>query len=50
MELEDSPGPEVPALLEGGALRDGRGCGGDGGKGPTRVSYPCGARAIGTGA
>ena len=47
MELEDSPRPEVRALLEGGALRDGRGCGEDGGKGPTRVSYLCGAGEIG---
>ena len=50
MELEDSLGPEVRALLEGGGLRDGRGCGGDGGKGPTRVSYLCGAGAVGIGA
>ena len=35
--MEDSPGPEVRALLDGGALRAGLECGGDGGMGPTRV-------------
>ena len=45
LELEDSPGPEVQALLEGGALRIGLGCGGDGGVGPTLVSYLHGAGA-----
>ena len=31
--MKDSPRPEVRALLDGGALRDGLGCGGDGGVG-----------------
>ena len=36
--------------MEGGALRDGLGCGGEGGTGPTRVSYlhGAGAGAVGT--
>ena len=37
--LEDSPGPEVRALLNGGAFRDGLGYGGEGGVGPTLVWY-----------
>ena len=41
--MEDSPGPEVLALLNGGALRDGLGCDGPGGVGPTRVWYLLGA-------
>ena len=45
MELDDSPRPEVRALLNGGALRDGLGCGGEGGVGPTRVWYLLGAGA-----
>ena len=48
MELEDSPGLEVRALLEGGALHVGIGCGGDGGVGLTLVSYLRGAGATGT--
>ena len=50
LKLEDSPRPEVRALLEGGALRVGLGCGGDGGMGPTIVSYlrGAGAGAVGT--
>ena len=50
LELEDSSRPEVRALLEGGALRVGLGCGGDGGVGPTLVAYlrGAGAGAIGT--
>ena len=47
--MEDSPRPKVRALLEGGALRVGLGCGGDGGVGPTLVSYLCGVRAGATG-
>ena len=35
--MDDSLGPEVQALLDGGALRAGLGCGGDGGVGPTLV-------------
>ena len=31
LEREDSPGPDVQARLEGGALRGGRGCIGEGG-------------------
>ena len=38
------PWPEVRALLDGGALRDGLGCGGEGGVGPTQVWYLLGAR------
>ena len=45
-ELEDSPGPKVRALLDGGALRDGLGCGGEGGVGLTRVWYLLGAGAV----
>ena len=50
LKLEDFPGTEVRALLEGGALRVGLGCGGDGGVGPTLVAYlsEAGAGAIGT--
>ena len=36
-EVDHSPGPEVRALLDGGALWAGLGCGGDGGVGPTLV-------------
>ena len=43
MELEDSPRPEVRALLDGGALRNGLGCGEEGGMGSTRVWYLLGA-------
>ena len=39
LELEDSLGPEVWALLDGGALRDGLRCGGEGGMRPTQVWY-----------
>ena len=48
--MEDSPRPEVRALLEGRALRVGLGCGEDRGVGPTLVSYlrGAGAEAIGT--
>ena len=45
MESEDSPRPEVRALLDGRALRDGLGCDREGGVGPTRVWYLLGARA-----
>ena len=45
LELEDSPKPEVRALLEGGALRVGLGCGGYGGVRQTLVAYLLGARA-----
>ena len=38
-EWEDSPGPEVQALFEGGGHQVGRGYGGEGGIGPTLVSY-----------
>ena len=48
--MEDSPGLEVQALLEGGALRVGLECGGDGGVGPTLVWYLRGAGASATGA
>ena len=48
MELEDSPGLEVRALLEGGALRVGLGYGGDGGVGPPLISYLRGVGAAGT--
>ena len=41
--MEDSPRPKVWALLDGGALRAGLGCGGDGGMGPTLVWYRLGA-------
>ena len=44
-EREDSPRPEVQALLDGGALRDGLGCGREGGVGPTLVWYLLGAGA-----
>ena len=37
LDLEDSPGPDVRARLEGGALRLGLGCTGEGARGPTRV-------------
>ena len=37
LEREDSPGPDVRARLEGGGLRGGLGCIGEGGRGPTRV-------------
>ena len=37
--MEDSLGPEVRALLDGGALWDGLGCGGEGEVWPTRVWY-----------
>ena len=37
LDLEDSPGPDVRALLEGEALRRGLGCTGKGARGPTRV-------------
>ena len=37
--MDDSPGPEVRALLGGGALKAGLGCYGAGGVGPTRVWY-----------
>ena len=37
--MEDSPRPEVWALLDGGALRDGLGFNGEGRVGPTRVWY-----------
>ena len=47
--MEDSLGPEIRALLEGGALRVGLRCGGDGGVGPTLVSYLRGVRTAGTG-
>ena len=43
--MEDSPRPEVLALLDGGALRAGLGCDGAGGVGPTRVWYLLGAGA-----
>ena len=46
LELEDSPRPNIQALLEGGALRVGLGCGGDGGVGPTLMSY---LRGVGAG-
>ena len=45
MELEDSPKPEVQALLDDGALHDGLECGREGGVGPTRVWYLLGAGA-----
>ena len=37
--MDDSPGPEVRALLGGGALRASLGCDRAGGVGPTRVWY-----------
>ena len=43
--MEDSPRPEVLALLDGGVLRAGLGCDGAGGVGPTRVWYLLGAGA-----
>ena len=43
--MEDSPGPEVRALLDGGALWAGLGCGREGGVGPTLVWYRLGAGA-----
>ena len=45
MELEDSLGLEVRALLEGGAYRDGLGCRGEGGTRPTLVWCQRGAGA-----
>ena len=42
--MEDSPRQEVRALLDCGALRDGLGCGEDGGMGLTRVWYLLGGR------
>ena len=45
LELEDSPGPEVQALLDGGALWDGLGCGGEVRMGPTLVWYLFGTGA-----
>ena len=49
--MEDSPGLDVLALFGGRNLLAGRGCGGDGEVGPTRVSYQRGEReAEGTGA
>ena len=47
--MEDSPGPEVRALLDGGALRDGLGCGGEGGVGLTQVWYLLGTGAAAPG-
>ena len=44
--MDDSPGPEVWALLGGGALQDGLGCNGAGRVGPTRVWYLLWAGAI----
>ena len=44
--MDDSPGPEVRALLAGGALRTRRGCKGAGGVGPIRVYYLLWAGAI----
>ena len=49
MELEDSPRPEVQALLDGGALRDGLRYGGEREVGPTRVWYLLGAGAAAPG-
>ena len=46
LEFEDSLGPEFRALLDGGALRDGLGCGGEGGMEPTQVWYLLGATAV----
>ena len=43
--MEDSPGLEVLALSDGGALRDGLGCDGAGGVGLTRVWYLLGPGA-----
>ena len=37
LDLEDSPGPKVRALLEDEALRRGLGCTGEGARGPSRV-------------
>ena len=37
LEVDDSLGPNVRALLGSGALRAGLGCEGGGGVGPTRV-------------
>ena len=45
--MEDSPGPDVRALFGGGNFPAGRGCGGDGGVGPTHMSYLRGAGAVG---
>ena len=49
LELEDSLGLEVRALLECRALRVGLGCGGDGRVGPTLVAYLRGAGAVAEG-
>ena len=43
--MDDSPGPEVRALLGDGDLRAGMGCEGAGRVGPTRVRYLLWARA-----
>ena len=43
--MEDSPGLEVRAHLDSGALRDGLRCVREGEVGPTRVWYLIGARA-----
>ena len=50
LEREESPKPDVRASLEGGGLHGGRGCIGEGGRGPTWVLYlldggsaPCGS-------
>ena len=45
--MEDLTGSDVRALFRGGSLLEGRGCGGDGGVGPTSVSYLRRARAVG---
>ena len=45
--MEDSPGLDVRALFGGGNLLAGRGCGEDGGLGPTRMSYLRGVGAVG---
>ena len=45
LELKGSLGPDVRALLVGGAVRDGLGCGEEGGVGLTLVWYFLGAGA-----
>ena len=39
LDLEDSPGPDVRAYLEGRALRRGLGCTKERARGPARVRY-----------
>ena len=44
--MDNYPGPEVQALLDGGALRDGLGCDGEGGVGLNLLWYLLKAGAV----